>query len=60
MKKKKEQPTVIQAVDDVLSMLRQKWIDEKNEKEKAQIFKKIDSVLEERFRLMKLRDSGQL
>jgi hypothetical protein len=58
--KKKTQPEVIQAVDEVLSLLREKWMGEKDDKKKAELFKKIDSVLDERLRLMKLRDSEQL
>jgi hypothetical protein len=58
--KKKKQPEVIQAVDEVLSLLREKWMGEKNDKKKAELFKKIDSVLDERFRLMKLRDAERL
>lgn len=58
--KKKKQPEVIQAVDEVLSLLREKWMGEKNDKKKAELFKKIESVLDERFRLMKLRDAAQL
>lgn len=58
--KKKTQPEVIQAVDEVLSLLREKWMGEKDDKKKAELFKKIDSVLDERFRLMKLRDAEQL
>ena len=57
---KKKQPEVIQAVDEVLSLLREKWMSEKNDKKKAELFKKIESVLDERFRLMKLRDTEQL
>jgi hypothetical protein len=55
-----KQPEVIPAVDEVLSLLREKWMGEKNDKKKAELFKKIDSVLDERFRLMKLRDAEQL
>jgi hypothetical protein len=57
---KNKQPEVIQAVDEVLSLLREKWMNEKDDKQKAKLFKKIESVLDERFRLMKLRDNGEL
>jgi hypothetical protein len=57
---KKKQPVVIEAVDEVLGLLGEKWMNEKDDKKKAQLFKKIDSVLDERLRLMKLRDIGEL
>ena len=60
MKKKQKQPLVIDAIDDVLSLLREKLINESDDKKKAQLLKKIDAVLDERLRLMKLRDSGEL
>jgi hypothetical protein len=60
MKKKQKQPAVIEAVDEVLSLLREKWMNEKDDKKKVKLSKKIDSVLDERLRLMKLRDSGEL
>lgn len=60
MKKKQKQPLVIEAIDDVLSLLREKLINESDDKKKAQLLKKIDAVLDERLRLMKLRDSGEL
>jgi|694.fasta_scaffold14164_14 hypothetical protein len=60
MKKKQKQPAVIEAVDEVLSLLREKWMNEKDDKKKVELSKKIDSVLDERLRLMKLRDSGEL
>jgi len=57
---KKKQPEVIEAVDEVLGLLREKWMSETDDKKKAELSKKIDSVLDERLRLMKLRDSGEL
>jgi hypothetical protein len=60
MKKKQKQPAVIEAVDEVLGLLREKWMNEKDDKKKVELSKKIDSVLDERLRLMKLRDSGEL
>jgi hypothetical protein len=60
---KRNNPVVIEAieaVDEVLCLLREKWMNEKDNKKKAQLFKKIDPVLDERLRLMKLRDSGEL
>ena len=57
---KKKQPLVIEAVDEVLSLLREKLIGENDNIKKAMILKKIDAVLDERLRLMKLRDSGEL
>lgn len=47
----------ISAVDEVLSILREKWMSEKDNKKKDALFKKIDGVLDERFRLMVLRDN---
>ncbi len=57
---KRNNLVVIEAVDGVLRLLREKWMNEKDNKKKAQLFKKIDLVLDERLRLMKLRDSGEL
>lgn len=47
----------IVAVDAVLDILRTKWMEEKDEKKKSETMKKIDTVLDERSRLMKLRDA---
>jgi hypothetical protein len=58
--KKKQQNAVIEAVDEVLGLLREKWMNEKDDKKKVELFKKIESVLDERLRLMKLRDNGEL
>lgn len=58
--KKKQQHAVIEAVDEVLGLLREKWMNEKDDKKKVELFKKIESVLDERLRLMKLRDNGEL
>lgn len=58
--KKKQRNAVIEAVDEVLGLLREKWMNEKDDKKKVELFKKIESVLDERLRLMKLRDNGEL
>ena len=57
---KKKQHLVIEAIDEVLSLLREKLIGKTDNIEKAELWKKIDAVLDERLRLMKLRDSGEL
>lgn len=59
-KKTKKQPAAIQAVDEVLDLLREKLMGTKDDKKKADLMKKVDAVLDERLRLMKLRDSGEL
>lgn len=57
MKKTNPHINTIIAVDEVLSMLREKLIASKTDKDKADVMSKINSVLDERLRLMKLRDS---
>lgn len=59
MKKNNPHIKTIEAVDEVLGMLREKWMKEKDEKNKDKTMKKIDSVLDERGRLMKLRDEHE-
>lgn len=59
MKKNNPHIKTIEAVDEVLGMLREKWMKEKDEKNKTKTMKKIDSVLDERSRLMKLRDEHE-
>lgn len=47
------------AIDEVLGMLREKWMGEKDDAAKSKVMTKIDSVLDERGRLMKLRDEHE-
>jgi hypothetical protein len=49
----------IVAIDEVLGMLREKWMSEKDDAAKSKVMTKIDSVLDERGRLMKLRDEHE-
>jgi hypothetical protein len=41
----------------LLHSLRKSWLEAKDPKEKEKYMKKLDSALDERLRLMKLRDS---
>lgn len=59
-KKAKKQPAAIQAVDEVLDLLREKLQATKDDKKKVDLMKKVDAVLDERLRLMKLRDAGEI
>lgn len=59
MKKKNPHAETIEAIDEVLTILREKYMNEKNEDGKLKIMNKIDKVLDERCRLMKLRDQHE-
>jgi hypothetical protein len=49
----------IAQIDEKLAILRESWIDSRPEK-KAAWMDKIEAALDERFRLMKLRDRAQV
>ncbi len=48
----------IENTDSCLSLLRSFWLEEKNLDLKTKWWEKIDSALDERLRLMKLRDAA--
>jgi len=54
---KTEYVTHIAELDKTLKMLSDMWKDEKDKKKITQFRSRIDSMLDERLRLMKLRDA---
>lgn len=51
---------LIEELDKTLSMARGCWIDARSTDDKRKWYKRLDELLEERSRLMKLRDEVKL
>jgi len=48
---------LIEELDKTISMTRTFWIDARTNEDKAKWYKRVDELLEERMRLMNLRDA---
>jgi hypothetical protein len=49
---------LIEELDKTISMTRTFWMDARTNEDKAKWYKRINELLDERFRLMGLRDAG--